>query len=125
MKILVFDLGGGTLDVTIMEFGDGLFKVLSTSGDTQLGGTDMDQALIDYIVSEFKKTEGIDLSKDKTAMQRIREAVEKAKIELSTVFETEINLPFVTATNEGPKHLTMKLTRAKLESLIDPIIKRC
>ena len=125
LKILVFDLGGGTLDVTIMEFGEGVFQVLSTSGDTQLGGTDMDQALIDYVISEFKKTEGIDLSKDKTATQRVREAVEKAKIELSTVFETDINLPFITATNEGPKHLSIKLTRAKLEQLIDPIIKRC
>jgi len=125
LKILVFDLGGGTLDVTIMEFGDGVFQVLSTSGDTQLGGTDMDQVLIDYLVSEFKKTEGIDLSKDKTAIQRLREAAEKAKIELSTVFETDINLPFITATNEGPKHLTMKLTRAKLEQLIEPIIRRC
>ena len=125
LKILVFDLGGGTLDVTIMEFGGGVFQVLSTSGDTQLGGTDMDQSLIDYIISEFKKTEGIDLSKDKTATQRIREAAEKAKIELSTVFETDINLPFITATNEGPKHLSLKLTRAKLEQLIDPIIKRC
>ena len=125
LKILVFDLGGGTLDVTIMEFGDGIFQVLSTSGDTQLGGTDMDQALIDYLSSEFKKTEGIDVRNDKTAMQRLREAAEKAKIELSTVFETDINLPFITATNEGPKHLTLKLTRAKLEQLIDPIIKRC
>jgi len=125
LKIMVFDLGGGTLDVTIMEFGGGVFQVLSTSGDTQLGGTDMDQALIDYINSEFKKTEGIDLSKDRTAMQRIREGAEKAKIELSTVFETDINLPFITATNEGPKHLSLKLTRAKLEQLIDPIIKRC
>ena len=125
LKILVFDLGGGTLDVTIMEFGGGVFQVLSTSGDTQLGGTDMDQALIDYLVSEFKKKEGIDLSKDSTSMQRLREADEKAKIELSTVFETDLNLPFITATNEGPKHLSMKLTRAKLEQLIDPIIKRC
>jgi len=125
LKILVFDLGGGTLDVTVMEFGGGVFQVLSTSGDTQLGGTDMDQNLIDYLVSEFKKTEGIDLKNDKTAMQRLREAAEKAKIELSTVFETDINLPFITATNEGPKHLTMKFTRAKLEQLIDPIIKRC
>ena len=125
LKILVFDLGGGTLDVTIMEFGGGVFQVLSTSGDTQLGGTDMDQVLVDYLISEFKKTEGIDLTKDKTALQRLREAAEKAKIELSTVFETDINLPFITATNEGPKHLTMKLTRAKLEQLIEPIIKRC
>ncbi|MBI3027594.1 molecular chaperone DnaK [Candidatus Woesearchaeota archaeon] len=125
LKILVFDLGGGTLDVTIMEFGGGVFQVLSTSGDTQLGGTDMDQTLIDYLSSEFKKKEGIDLKNDKTAMQRLREAAEKAKIELSTVFETDINLPFITATNEGPKHLQLKLTRAKLEQLIDPIIKRC
>ncbi len=125
LKILVFDLGGGTLDVTIMEFGGGVFQVLSTSGDTQLGGTDMDQALINYLASEFKKTEGIDVSNDKTAMQRLREAAEKAKIELSTVFETDINLPFITATNEGPKHLSLKLTRAKLEQLIEPIIKRC
>ena len=125
LKILVFDLGGGTLDVTIMEFGGGVFQVLSTSGDTQLGGTDMDKALIDFLASEFKKTEGIDLSKDATAMQRLREAAEKAKIELSTVFETDINLPFITATNEGPKHLTIKLTRAKLEQLIEPLIKRC
>jgi len=125
LKILVFDLGGGTLDVTLMEFGGGVFQVLSTSGDTQLGGTDMDQTLVDYLSSEFKKTEGIDLINDKTAMQRLREAAEKAKIELSTVFETDINLPFITATNEGPKHLTMKLTRAKLEQLIEPIIKRC
>ena len=125
LKILVFDLGGGTLDVTLMEFGGGVFQVLSTSGDTQLGGTDMDQALIDYLASEFRKTEGIDLKNDKTAMQRLREAAEKAKIELSTVFETDINLPFITATNEGPKHLTLKLTRAKLEQLIDPLIKRC
>ena len=104
LKILVFDLGGGTLDVTIMEFGDGVFQVLSTSGDTQLGGTDMDQTLIEFLASEFKKKEGIDLSQDKTAMQRLREAAEKAKIELSTIFETDINLPFITATNEGPKH---------------------
>ncbi len=124
-KILVFDLGGGTLDVTIMEFGGGVFQVLSTSGDTQLGGTDMDQSLIDYLVAEFKRTEGVDLSKDKTAMQRLREGAEKAKIELSTVLETDINLPFITATNEGPKHLSMKLSRSKLEQLVDPLIRRC
>jgi len=124
-KILVFDLGGGTLDVTIMEFGDGAFTVLSTSGDTQLGGTDMDNSIIKWIVSEFEKKEGINLDEDDTAMQRIREAAEKAKIELSTVLETEINLPYITATNKGPKHLSMKLTRAKLEQLVDPIIKRC
>jgi len=124
-KILVFDLGGGTLDVTIMEFGDGTFTVLSTSGDTQLGGTDMDNAIIKWIVDEFEKKEGINLDEDPTAMQRIRESAEKAKIELSTVLETEINLPYITATDKGPKHLAMKLTRAKLEQLIDPIIKRC
>ncbi|MEM5812583.1 MAG: molecular chaperone DnaK, partial [Candidatus Aenigmatarchaeota archaeon] len=124
-KILVFDLGGGTLDVTIMEFGDGTFNVLSTSGDTQLGGTDMDNAVMEWIVSEFQKQEGIDLRKDKMAMQRIREAAEKAKIELSTVLETEINLPYITADKEGPKHLSMKLTRAKLEQLVEPIIRRC
>ena len=124
-KILVFDLGGGTLDVTIMEFGDGTFTVLSTSGDTQLGGTDMDRAVIDWIVDEFKKQENIDLKKDAMATQRIREAAEKAKIELSTVLETDINLPYVTADQSGPKHLNLKLTRSKLEQLIEPIIKRC
>lgn len=124
-KILVFDFGGGTLDVTIMEFGDGTFTVLSTSGDTQLGGTDMDNTIITFIVDEFKKLEGIDVSEDDTAMQRIREAAEKAKIELSTVLETDITLPYISATNKGPKHLTMKLTRSKLEHLVDPIIKKC
>ncbi len=124
-KVLVFDLGGGTLDVTIMEFGDGTFTVLSTSGDTQLGGTDMDEAIIKWVVSEFHKLEGINLDEDSTAMQRVREASEKAKIELSTVLETEINLPYITATNKGPKHLNLKLTRSKLEHLIDSIIKRC
>ena len=124
-KILVFDLGGGTLDVTIMEFGDGTFTVLSTSGDTQLGGTDMDEAIIKWTISEFQKQEGINLDEDATAMQRVREASEKAKIELSTVLETDINLPYITATNKGPKHLLLKLTRAKLEQLIEPIIKRC
>ncbi len=124
-KILVFDFGGGTLDVTIMEFGDGVFEVKSTSGDTELGGTDMDQALVDYIVKDYKNNEGIDLSNDSTAMQRLREAAEKAKIELSTTVETDINLPFITSTQEGPKHLQLKITRAKLEELVDPIIKRC
>lgn len=123
-KILVFDLGGGTLDVTIMDFGEGVFEVESTSGDTQLGGTDMDKALIDFIVDEFKRDNGIDLFADKMAMQRIREVAEKAKIELSTTLETDINLPFITATEAGPKHLALKLTRAKLESLIKPIIDR-
>ncbi len=124
-KILVFDLGGGTLDVTIIEFGEGTFTVLSTSGDTQLGGIDMDEAILNWIIGEFKKQEGINLDEDTTAMQRIREAAEKAKIELSTVIETEINLPYVSATNQGPKHLLLKLTRAKLEQLIEPIIKKC
>ena len=124
-KILVFDLGGGTLDVTIMEFGDGTFTVLSTSGDTQLGGTDMDNAIVKWLVDEFENKEGINLDEDPTAMQRIKEAAEKAKIELSTVLETEINLPYITATNKGPKHLSMKLTRSKLEQLVDSIIKRC
>lgn len=124
-KILVFDLGGGTLDVTIMDFGAGVFEVISTSGDTQLGGTDMDNALIDFIAAEFKRESGIDLRNDKMAMQRLREAAEKAKIELSNVLETDINLPFITADASGPKHLTMKFTRAKLESLVDPIVKRC
>ncbi len=124
-KILVFDLGGGTLDVTIMEFGDGTFTVLSTSGDTQLGGTDMDLVLIDWIVDEFRKQENVDLKKDRMATQRVREAAEKAKIELSTVLETDINLPYITADQSGPKHLNLKLTRSKLEQLIEPIIKRC
>lgn len=126
MKILVFDLGGGTLDVTIMEMGGGVFEVLSTSGDTQLGGTDMDRVLIDYIVNEFRKTTGIDLTNDSTAMTRIREAAEKAKIELSTVMETDINLPFISYDpSAGPKNLELKLTRAKFEDLIRPIVERC
>ena len=124
-KILVFDLGGGTLDVTIMEFGGGTFTVLATSGDTQLGGTDMDTAIYEWIAAEFKKLEGIDIRNDKMAINRVKEAAEKAKIELSTVIETEINLPYVSATQAGPKHLSMKLTRAKLEQLVEPIIRRC
>jgi len=124
-KILVFDLGGGTLDVTIMDFGDGVFEVKSTSGDTQLGGTDMDNAVINYVISEFKKETVVDLNNDATAIQRVREAAEKAKIELSTVPESEINLPYVTATQDGPKHLVLKLTRAKLEELISGIVSKC
>lgn len=124
-KILVFDFGGGTLDVTIMEFGGGTFRVISTSGDTQLGGSDMDEALLDYICTEFKKQEGLDLKKDAMAMQRVREAAEKAKIELSTILETDINLPYITADTSGPKHLFLKLTRAKLEQIVDPIISKC
>ena len=120
-KILVFDLGGGTLDVTIMEFGDGVFEVKSTSGDTQLGGTDMDNFVMNFIIDDFRKKEGIDLNESKTAVQRVREAAEKAKIELSTVLETEVNLPFIS----GSKNLSMKLTRYKLERIVDPIVQRC
>ena len=126
MKILVFDFGGGTLDVTIMEMGGGVFEVMSTSGDTQLGGTDMDKSIIDYVVEDFRKKTGIDLSKDNTAMTRIREASEHAKIELSTVMETDINLPFISHDqSSGTQNLEMKLTRAKLEELINPIVERC
>ncbi len=124
-KILVFDLGGGTLDVTIMEFGEGVFEVVSTSGDTQLGGTDMDSTLADYIASEFRKESTIDIRSDKMAMQRVRDAAEKAKIELSSTLETQVNLPFLTATADGPKHLALTLTRAKLEELLRPLIDRC
>ena len=126
LKILVFDFGGGTLDVTIMEmWKEGGFKVVATNGDTQLGGTDMDNALIGHVVKEFQRETGIDLKNDKMAMQRLREAVEKAKIELSSTLTTDINLPFITADAGGPKHLTMSLTRAKLEELIGPIVDRC
>ncbi|MBS3149815.1 molecular chaperone DnaK [Candidatus Woesearchaeota archaeon] len=123
-KILVYDFGGGTLDVTLMEFGDGVFEVKSTSGDTQLGGTDMDNILVNFVIKELEKDSGIDVSDDSTAMQRIREAAEKAKIELSTTLETDINLPFITATNKGPKHLQLKLTRAKLEGLVNSIVEK-
>lgn len=131
LKIMVFDLGGGTLDVTIMEVGrpdpkePPVFEVRSTSGDTQLGGTDMDNALINYIADEFKASNGIDLRNDKVAIQRVREAAEKAKIELSTVLTTDINLPFISADASGPKHLTMTLTRTRLEELVRPTIDRC
>ena len=125
MKILVFDFGGGTLDVTIMEMGGGVFEVMSTSGDTQLGGSDMDKAIIDYVADEFRKKEGIDLSNDSTAMTRIKEGGEKAKIELSTVMETEINLPFIAQDSSGAKNLEVKLTRAKLDDLVNPIVQRC
>jgi molecular chaperone DnaK len=126
LKILVFDFGGGTLDVTIMEmWKEGGFKVMATSGDTQLGGTDMDNTLIDYIAKEFKRSTGIDLKNDKMAIQRLREAAEKAKVELSSTLTTDINLPFITADATGPKHLTMSINRAKLEELIMPIIERC
>jgi len=126
LKILVFDFGGGTLDVTIMEmWKEGGFKVMATSGDTQLGGTDMDNVLIDYVASEFKRDTGIDLKKDKIALQRLREAVEKVKVELSSTLTTDINLPFITADSTGPKHLTMSVNRAKLEELVNPIIEKC
>jgi len=124
-KILVFDLGGGTLDVTIMDFGEGVFEVKSTSGDTQLGGTDMDDLILEYIAEEFKGQTGIDVRNDPIAKQRVREAGEKAKIELSTVLTTDINLPFISADASGPKHLTTTFTRAKLEDLIAPIIEKC
>ena len=124
-KILVFDLGGGTLDVTIMDFSDGVFEVLSTSGDTKLGGSDMDEALTNYIISEFKKETGVDLAQDNMAFWRVREACEKAKIELSTTMQTEINLPYITSDATGPKHLMKTLTRAKLEELVEPIVSRC
>ena len=126
LKILVFDFGGGTLDVTIMEmWKEGGFKVMATSGDTQLGGTDMDNVFIDYVAKEFKRDTGIDLKNDRMAMQRLREAVEKAKVELSSTLTTDINLPFITADATGPKHLTMTINRAKLEELVGAIIEKC
>lgn len=124
-RILVFDFGGGTLDVTVMEFGEGVFEVKSTSGDTKLGGTDMDKAIVDYLAGVFQEEAGVDLREDKTVMERLREAGEKAKIELSSVLSTEINLPFLTSDEKGPKHFKHKLTRAKLEELVGPIIDRC
>lgn len=123
--ILVFDLGGGTFDVSILEVGDGVFEVLSTSGDTHLGGDDFDKKIVDYLAAEFQKSEGIDLRKDKQALQRLTEAAEKAKIELSSVTQAEINLPFITATQDGPKHLDTTLTRAKFEELCADLIDRC
>ncbi len=124
LKIAVLDFGGGTFDVTIMEMDNQVFEVISTAGDTQLGGTDMDRILVDFIVDDFKSREGVDLCSDSMAMQRIREAAEIAKIELSTSVNTDINLPYITATDAGPKHLNMTLTRAKLEQLIEPVLKR-
>ncbi len=125
LKILVFDFGGGTLDVTIMEMGGGVFEVMSTSGDTHLGGTDMDKAIEEYVLDEFRRKEGIDLSEDATAMTRVREAVEKAKIELSNIMETNINLPFIAMHENSAKNLDVRLTRAKLEELVRPIVERC
>src|SRR5438067_1442854 len=122
--IAVYDLGGGTFDISILEIGDGVFEVKSTNGDTFLGGEDFDAKVIDYLADEFRKEQGIDLRRDKLALQRLKEAAEKAKIELSSSKETEINLPFITADASGPKHLVMKLTRAKLESLVDDLIQK-
>ena len=123
-KVAVFDFGGGTFDISILDIGDNVFEVLSTNGDTHLGGDDLDELLIRYIADEFKKTEGIDLRNDAMALQRLKEAAEKAKCELSTAMEANINLPFITATNDGPKHLTMTITRAKFEQLCEPIFQR-
>ncbi|MFA5324512.1 MAG: molecular chaperone DnaK, partial [Smithella sp.] len=123
-KIAVFDLGGGTFDISILELGDGVFEVKSTNGDTHLGGEDFDLRVMDYLVAEFKKDQGIDLRNDKMALQRLKEAAEKAKMELSTTMETDINLPFITADASGPKHMNMKLSRAKLESLVEELINK-
>jgi molecular chaperone DnaK len=125
IKVAVFDLGGGTFDISILELGEGVFEVKSTNGDTHLGGDNFDQRLVDYIADEFKKQEGIDLRKDPMALQRLREASEKAKMELSQLLQTEINLPFITATSEGPKHLNMTITRAKFEQLVEDLVQRC
>ena len=123
-KIAVYDLGGGTFDVSILELGDGVFEVKSTNGDTFLGGEDFDNSIVEYLLSEFKKDNGIDLKSDKLALQRLKEAAEKAKIELSSAAQTEINLPFITADKTGPKHINLKMTRAKLEALVEDLIKR-
>src|SRR5690348_18335483 len=127
-KIAVFDLGGGTFDISIIEIadvdGEKQFEVLSTNGDTFLGGEDFDQRIIDYIIAEFKKDQGVDLSKDVLALQRLKEAAEKAKIELSSNSQTDVNLPYITADASGPRHLNIKLTRAKLEALVDDLVER-
>ncbi|MBP7785949.1 molecular chaperone DnaK [Patescibacteria group bacterium] len=123
-KIVVYDLGGGTFDVSVLEIGDGVFEVKATNGDTYLGGDDFDQKVINWLLEEFKKENGVDLSKDRQAMQRLKDAAEKAKIELSSTMETEINIPFITADSSGPKHLNIKLTRSKLEQLVDDLIQR-
>ncbi|MBU0727968.1 molecular chaperone DnaK [Patescibacteria group bacterium] len=124
LKIAVFDLGGGTFDISILELGDGVFEVISTNGDTHLGGDDFDQKIINWLVEEFKKSDGIDLSKDQMALQRLKESAEKAKIELSSAQETDINLPFITADSSGPKHLNLKLSRSKLEELVHDLVER-
>ncbi|SVC53600.1 uncharacterized protein METZ01_LOCUS306454, partial [marine metagenome] len=123
-KIAVFDFGGGTFDISILELGDGVFEVKSTNGDTHLGGDDLDQTLVDYLIGEFNKSDGIDLGKDPMALQRLRETAEKAKCELSTSKQTDINLPFITADSSGPRHLNINLTRAKYETLIEKLINR-
>ena len=123
-KIAVYDLGGGTFDVSILEIGDGVFEVKSTNGDTFLGGEDFDDAIVDYLITEFKKDNGIDLKTDKLALQRLKESAEKAKIELSSATQTEINLPFITADKTGPKHINLKFTRAKLEALVEKLVER-
>src|SRR5512136_1572246 len=122
--IAVYDFGGGTFDISILEVGEGVVEVKSTNGDTHLGGDNLDQRVIDWIISEFKKSEGIDLGKDRMALQRLKEAAEKAKMELSTVMETDINLPFISADQTGPKHLSLKLTRAKFEQLVEDLLQR-
>ena len=122
--VVVFDFGGGTFDISVLEVGEGVVEVQSTHGDSRLGGDDLDQRVIDWLVAEFKKSDGIDLAKDRMAVQRLKEAAEKAKIELSTVLETDISLPFITADQSGPKHLAMKLSRAKLEQLVDDLLRR-
>ena len=122
--IAVYDFGGGTFDISILEVGEGVVEVKSTNGDTHLGGDNLDQRIIDWITAEFKKSEGIDLSKDRMALQRLKEAAEKAKMELSTVMETDISLPFITADQTGPKHLAMKLSRAKFEQLVEDLLQR-
>jgi molecular chaperone DnaK len=124
-KIVVFDLGGGTFDVSVLEVAEGVFRVISTNGDTHLGGDDFDQALINYVADEFKRDTGIDLRKDTMALQRLQEACEKAKKELSSASTTDINLPFITADASGPKHLQMSITRSKFEQLVDHLIERC
>ena len=123
-KIAVYDLGGGTFDISVLEVGDGVFEVKSTNGDTFLGGEDFDKRIVDYLADEFKKESGIDLRNDRLALQRLKDAAEKAKIELSSTTQTDVNLPFITADQNGPKHLTIKLTRAKLEALVDDLIQR-
>ena len=124
-KVAVFDLGGGTFDISVLELGEGVFEVKSTNGDTHLGGDNFDQRLLEHLAEEFKKQEGVDLLKDPMALQRLREAAEKAKIELSSSMQTEVNLPFITATQDGPKHLNLTITRSKFEQLVDDLLKRC